>query len=103
MKGGPVDRVADCEPAFRIGDGVRTRNLQTNGHTRLPGYARAKAGRIFAIQGFHVFPDTNAHGIGENPQWLYSVSFDAGELFGDSARAGDEVMVDCWEAYLEPA
>ena len=29
------------------------------------------------VHGAHVFPDANAHGDGEDPQWLYTVRFDA--------------------------
>jgi nitrile hydratase len=45
-----------------------------------------------------VFPDTNAHGGGENPQWLYTVRFAAGEVWGDSSR--DKIHADLWEPYL---
>jgi len=58
---------------------------------------------LIPVQGYHVFPDSNAKGEGENPQWLYSVSFNAQELFGADAEAGNIVMVDCWEPYIERA
>ena len=57
------------------------------GHTRLPRYARGKLGRIEAVQGFHVFPDSNAHGRGEAPQWLYTVVFDARRDLGARRRS----------------
>ena len=50
-----------------------------------------------------VFPDTNAHGQGENPQYLYNVRFDAAELWGDSAESACRVAIDLFESYLEPA
>jgi len=50
-----------------------------------------------------VFPDTNAHFRGENPQHLYSVRFTARELWGEAAAARDAVYIDLWEDYLEPA
>ena len=49
------------------------------------------------------FPTRNAHGLGENPQPLYSVCFDARELWGDSAEPRQTVSLDLWESYLEPA
>jgi nitrile hydratase len=73
------------------------------GHTRLPRYVRGRMGRIERRHGAHVFPDTHAHGGGEDPRWLYSVAFDAGEVWGPDARAGDEVLLDLWEPYLERA
>ena len=55
------------------------------------------AGIIAAVQGCHVFPDSNAAGQGENPQWLYSVAFRAADLFGAGIH---EVFLDCFEPYL---
>ena len=52
----------------------------------------------------HVFPDTNATGAGEDPQWLYTVTFDGRELWGRTAiRPRLKISVDAWESYLEPA
>jgi hypothetical protein len=88
---------------FRLGDRVQTRNLHPTGHIRLPRYARDKQGVIERVHGGFVFPNTNAHGAGENLQWLYTVRFDARELWGDSADLGLTVTIDAWEGYLDPA
>jgi len=48
-----------------------------------------------------VLPDANAHGDGENPQYVYSVRFEAEEVWGDSAEPREVVYVDLWESYLE--
>jgi hypothetical protein len=82
---------------------VRTRNIHPRGHTRLPRYARGKLGQIERCHGAHVFPDTNAHGLGEQPQPLYTVRFAARELWGDAAEGRQSVSLDLWESYLEPA
>ena len=50
-----------------------------------------------------VFPDSNAHGQGENPQWVYTVVFDGREIWGDDADPTLTVSIDAWESYLEPA
>ena len=55
------------------------------------------------MHGVHVFPDSSAAGAGEDPRWLYSVGFDAAEVWGPEGRAGDVILVDLWEPYLEPA
>jgi len=89
-------------PRFAVGDAVRTRNHQPHGHTRLPGYARVRRGTIARVQPSFVLPDTNAHGRGENPEWVYAVRFDAAELFGDAAEPNACVHVDLFESYLEP-
>lgn len=98
--GAPVDRKVDTAPEFAVGDKVRVRNLHKSTHTRLPNYIRNRCGLICKIHGAHVFPDSNALGLGEDPQWLYNVCFDSAELWGsDTAQAG-QVHVDCWEPYL---
>jgi nitrile hydratase beta subunit len=103
-KGWPVSRPATRPARFSIGDRVRTVQGEPQHHTRLPGYARGKVGAIQRIHGAHVFPDTNAHGMGEAPQWLYTVAFDEKELWGDTAPVQRSVVsVDAFEPYLEPA
>jgi nitrile hydratase subunit beta len=90
-------------PRFEVGDSVVTRNVHPVGHTRLPRYARGKQGTIHRLHGSHTFPDTNAHGLGENPQPLYIVRFEARELWGDSAEPRGAVYLDLWDSYLESA
>jgi nitrile hydratase subunit beta len=94
-------REATMPPRFAPGDRVRTRVDQPLGHTRLPRYARGRQGVIAAFHGVHVFPDTNAHGLGEQPRPLYSVRFDGRELWGDSAEPNEVLYLDLWESYLE--
>ena len=72
------------------------------GHTRLPRYARGLRGTVALVHPPFVFPDTNAHGRGEEPQHVYAVRFAARELWGDDAEPGVQVHVDCFESYLEP-
>jgi nitrile hydratase len=91
------------EIRFAVGDAVVTRNMHPRHHTRLPRYARGKRGTIARVHGPSVFPDTNAHGLGDRSQVVYNVRFDAHELWGDSAAARQTVAVDLWESYLEPA
>jgi nitrile hydratase len=83
---------------------VRTRDAAPPHHTRLPGYTRGKRGVIERVLGTHVFADTHAQGLGEQPQWLYTVAFDEQELWGaHTPRQQCTVSVDAWEPYLEPA
>ncbi len=106
--GGPVDREGSA-PKFAVGDRVTTRHPAANqfvsgGHTRLPAYASGQTGRVIAIHGCHIFPDAHAHDLGEDPQPIYAVAFAAQDLWGDAnAGAKDEVILDLWEPYLEPA
>jgi nitrile hydratase len=98
----PVVRQTGARPRFAPGDPVVTRHIHPRGHTRLPRYARGKRGVIHLVHGVHVFPDSNAHGLGEQPQPLYNVRFEAGELWGEGAQPNQRVHLDLWESYLEP-
>lgn len=100
-KGSAYDRSVAAAPLFKIGDSIRVRNLQPTGHTRLPGYLRGKIGAIALYHKAHVFPDSNAHGQGENPQHLYAVRFAARDVFGKNT--GDFLHADLFEPYLEAA
>ena len=102
-KGSRYDRKRETPAAFSVGDSVRAKVINPTGHTRLPRYVRGRIGTIDRIHGVHVLPDTNSTGRGEDPQWLYSVRFDAREVFGAEAREGDAVFLDLWEPYLERA
>ncbi len=103
-RGSPASRPAARPARFCLGDRVRTAAAQADHHTRLPGYARGKVGTIEQVHGAHVYPDTNALGLSESPQWLYTVTFAAQELWGESARAPRSIIsVDAFEPYLEPA
>ena len=88
---------------FRTGQPVRTININPVTHTRLPRYARAKAGTIERDHGVFVFPDTSVYALGEKPQHVYSVRFSARELWGDQAAPQDAVYLDLYDDYLEPA
>jgi nitrile hydratase len=102
-RGRPTERPAREPARFRIGDHVRAKNIHPVTHTRLPRYVRGRLGMIESLHGCHVFPDSNALGEGENPQWLYTVCFNARDLWGPDADPNLSVSVDAWESYLEPA
>lgn len=101
-KGGPCDRPVSEPPRFGVGQSVRTLNSHPTGHTRLPRYARDKIGVIEAVQGSFVFADDNAHGYGENPQWVYTVVFEGPEIWGQGSDPSLTISIDAWESYLEP-
>ncbi len=114
---GTAARDGDTSAKFAVGDAVQTAPpgiepfSQTppaasnagdwRGHTRLPAYARGASGVVVARHGHWVYPDTNAHGLGEQPQWLYSVCFSGEALYGRDAEPGVEVVLDLFEPYLQ--
>jgi len=107
-KGSPASRDSDVAPCFDVGQAVRTlrpaaNRLVNGGHTRLPSYAAGARGRILRCHGAHVLPDSNAHGLGEAPEPLYAVAFAAGELWAAPEHPDDEVILDLWQSYMEPA
>ena len=89
------------KPRFTVGDKVVARNMNPEGHTRIPRYARGKHGVIRHDWGVFVFPDTHGHGQGANPQHCYSVEFEARELWGADHSARQRIYIDLWEDYLE--
>jgi nitrile hydratase len=88
---------------FQTGQRVRARNINPLGHTRLPRYARGRAGVIEQDRGVQAFPDTHLTAPVESAQHVYAVRFAARELWGDAASPRDAVYLDLWEDYLEPA
>lgn len=99
--GATAARSIEVPAKFSVGDIVRAKNLNPDGHTRLPRYVRGKVGVITAEHGGQIYPDTNAIFAGEGPERLYTVAFQATELWGSEANAKDTVYVDLWEPYLE--
>jgi nitrile hydratase len=64
-----------------------------------PRYARGRVGVVERLHGAHIFPDSVVAGKGEDPQWLYTVRFDARELWGADPKL--KVSIEAFEPYLE--
>ena len=90
---------------FRAGQRVRARNLNPIGHTRLPRYVRGKRGTVTRDHGVFNLQDTDADGytLGDFPQHVYTVRFEASELWGPQGGRRDVIFADLWEAYLDRA
>ena len=91
---------SDVPQGFQIGDRVRTLAQMGTGHTRLPRYARDKIGTIEGAWGTFIYADANAAEYKHQPVHLYTVVFDAQDLWGDEAVNGDSVVLDLFEPYL---
>lgn len=94
------DREIPEAPAYTIGDPVRARSHGVSGHTRLPAYVRGRAGRVTNHHGAHVLPDANAHGE-KRYEHLYTVAFEAAELWAEAEGRRESVYLNLWESYLE--
>lgn len=102
-RGIPSSDQPEVAAKFAVGQTVRALIVNPIGHTRLPRYVRGKVGVIARDHGVYVWPDSNAHGKGEQRQHVYAVRFSAQELWGGVASNRDTVYVDLWDNYLEHA
>ncbi len=107
LRKGDSARLPDKVSAkFEPGQQVVVRNLNPLGHTRAPRYIRGKTGIIDRDHGVMIFPDTHAAGTGKSPQHVYSVRFEAAEVWGpDSMFPGRRgaIYIDLWDDYLDRA
>ena len=90
---------------FKQGDRVRVRRGSPPGRFRTPTYIQGKVGRIDTVQGPYGNPETLAYGgDGLTKQFLYRVRFDQSHVWGGYAGpAMDQLLVDIYEHWLEPA
>ncbi len=95
------DAEIEVLPKFAIGQEIITLQDGTETHTRLPQYARGRAGIIHAHHGAHIFPDLSSQGI-EIHQHLYTVVFPSAELWPENKDQRNCVFLDLWESYLIP-
>jgi nitrile hydratase len=102
----PANRVeVPQKPAFKLGQQVRARNLNPEGHTRLPRYTRGKVGTVVRLNGAFALQDTDTNGIwlGGRAQEVYTIRFAGRELWGKDASPRHNVYAELWEDYLERA
>jgi nitrile hydratase len=85
---------------FAPGQRVRTRLGGTDGHTRLPVYARGRVGTVHRHRGDYPLPDELVAQGHSNPQALYSICFEARDLWGDDAGK-HRVYLDLYQSYLQ--
>ncbi|MGH7822302.1 MAG: nitrile hydratase subunit beta [Candidatus Binatia bacterium] len=98
--GAPSVRPYEVPPRFGAGDAVVVRRMHPRGHTRCPRYVRGARGIVERHHGAHVLPDSSAHGDPSRADHLYTVAFEAAELWGEGEG---RVHVDLWECYLAAA
>lgn len=99
QEGKSVELPVATSPQFMIGQEVMVVNRHPIGHTRAPRYTRGRRGTVIHQHGGHIFPDDHAMG-NQTGQHLYTVCFDAVELWGQDNADNEQVYVDLWESYL---
>ncbi|MBI4588928.1 MAG: nitrile hydratase subunit beta [Candidatus Rokubacteria bacterium] len=90
---------------FRAGDRVRVRVGSPPRHVRTPCYVQGKIGRVERLHGAYRNPESLAYGGDGLPrQALYLVRFPQSELWAKYAgSARDQLLIDIYEHWLEPA
>ncbi len=96
-----VRRELDRTPYFQAGDRVVATGNKAGGHTRLPEYVQGVPGTVVKIHPAEVLPDSTAHGLGERPQHVVSVAYEARDLWGEEAEEKVVINVDLYENYLQ--
>ena len=89
-------------PRLAPGDRVRVREIEFSGHTRCPGFVMGRTGTIVRDDGPANVPDVEAHLAELIQEHVYSVRFEARELWPESTDDATAVHVDLYERYLEP-
>ena len=87
---------------FEVGQAVRTRLMNPDGHTRIPVYLRGRSGRIEDVAGTFDLSDARAKGIRDVRERLYTVLFAARDVWGADADPTQTLAADLYESYLEP-
>lgn len=95
--------ISDDPPRFQKGNIVRAKVMHPITYTRLPRYVRGKVGTIVKVHGVYIFPDTVGQRLDTKPQYVYSVSFTAQELWGPDASPKDFLYIDLFDDHLDAA
>jgi len=98
----PRNEFTGGEPAFSVGQRVRTKMSIAAFHTRLPAYVRGRIGVIEDYHGSQPLADAAARGV-IKLEPLYTIAFEASSLWSEAQTRQERVFVDAWESYLEPA
>ncbi len=90
---------------FAVGARVRVKNdwPETRGpvHIRTPHYLRGEPGSVVRVLGAFPNPEDLAFGRPAATRALYHVVFDQPSVWQEG-RAGDELLVEIYEHWLEP-
>jgi len=99
-KGDFTTRSTFFDGNYEVGQLVVAKKTTLEPYTRLPGYIRGRRGKVILKHGRQPLADILALGI-EKDERLYTVAFEASELWPDAENKGDRVCIDLWESHLE--
>jgi nitrile hydratase accessory protein len=87
LKGGRNRAELATAPRFALGERLMMSRDNPPTHTRLPAYARGCTGKVVAWHGGFDFADTQAQGIHDVADHLYTVRFEAVPIFAEPWQA----------------
>jgi nitrile hydratase len=87
---------------FAVGDSVRTRPSNPEGHTRLPAYLCDRRGTIERVHGLLPLADDRARGAASRGarETLYTVVFNGREIWRERSDETLSVAADLFDSYL---
>ncbi len=95
-----IAKVEADGPRFRAGDRVTVLDIELLGHSHLPNYIRGVAGCVESDRGVKVFPDSHGHGKTEALQHVYTVRFQATDIWDESADPRQSLNFSLWDYQL---
>lgn len=95
---------AAAKPAYKAGERVHVRKVDSPGHIRTPHYIRGKTGVVERFVGFFRNPEELAYGrSGEPLRALYRVRFVQSHVWPDyDGGPADTLDIDIYEHWLQP-
>lgn len=101
-----IAKVEADGPRFQAGDKVRALDVELQGHSHLPGYIRGATGMVESDRGIKVFPDSHGqghgHGMTDALQHVYTVRFQATDIWGAGADSRHSLNFSLWDYQLAP-
>lgn len=89
---------------YSLDDQVLVRNATPPGHIRTPMFLRGQKGRVVDILGPFANPEELAYGRSGTALTLYRVQFQQVDVWQNyDGDAGDTIIADLYENWLEPA
>jgi len=100
-----IAKVEADGPRFHTGERVRALDVELQGHSHLPSYIRGTTGVVESDRGAHVFPVSHGHGHSHGRadalQHVYTVRFQATDIWGADADPRHSLNFSLWDYQLE--
>ncbi|MDA1099525.1 MAG: nitrile hydratase accessory protein [Proteobacteria bacterium] len=98
-----IAKVEAAGPRFKAGDRAKVLDIELLGHSHLPHYIRGVTGAVARDHGARVFPDSHGHNKTDALQHVYTIRFQATEIWGATADPRQSLNFSLWDYQLEPS